>query len=212
MNRKIMLIPFGVIALVLLNAAVAYACTAWVGTFQVWGNKDSYSSSVVSWGTSPAGAFNMTQVIQGTAYASCLNSAQKAGYSCATNAQGKIKVKTGYNSYENNKLPGDSATSGYNYDINFYDDKTYDSSRNWLIDCMSPASGSIVFKRLGQVHVNTSGVIDRTSVGTVTSSGVAGPFNLPTTAWSKAANGGESAVCVSDAGAYYGNQIPLTVL
>lgn len=84
------------------------------------------------------------------------------------------------------------------YDINFLNGPAHFKSpdRDWQLDCMSGIAGPV---KIGQLKINQYGA--------------GGPKTLALPS-GLVANGpnDESAVCISDAGGAYGNQVPITIL
>lgn len=226
-NKKaIFMVPFGAVAGLLAIASVAYACTSWIGQFQVTGN-NTPSDTVTSDGKGTRTSFTMSQCVTGPVTKSTKNS-------------GSITIWTGTSPQDANcnnssnaadrRLPecgsggsGDLTCTGTNkrvYNVNFYNSKYptrpgYTDHTTWNEDCMSGLTSQGVVE-LGEVTVDSNGNIDSATVGANGGSGYdstnrTANFNLPGSLTADRSPK-ESAVCVSDNAAYYGNQAPLTVV
>ena len=143
-NRKVLLVPFGAVAVFLTLTAAAYACTAFNGSFTVVGGGTGGSGSVTANGTDAQGVPGMTQTVSG--------------------ATGALKGKTGSTvtvstgtATNGTKLPANT------YSINYYNSGPlgpgYEDHATWTTDCMTGGPGVA----LGTVTVGTAGTITSTS-------------------------------------------------
>lgn len=197
-RKRFILAPASAVALVLAVAAAAYACTVWRGTMTLRGN-DPSSGEVTVTGL----RVGMTQTVT-------------SGIAKATKNSGWFLVSTG-SAASNNKLPSkDASGNTKKYYIKFYNSTAsspgYSTHANWYTDCMAGGPGVL----LGSVTLNDSGQIASVQyVGSTTTlpmvPGVPVKFDLASGLKADTAPA-ESAVCISDPGAAYGNQAPLTLL
>lgn len=197
-RKRFLLAPASAVALVLAVAAVAYACTVWRGTMTVRGNHPS-SGEVTVTGL----RVGMTQTVT-------------SGVAKSTKNSGFFLVSTG-SAASNNKLPWkDSSGNIKKYYVKFYNSSAsgpgYSNHTTWSTDCMAGGPGVL----LGSVTLNEGGQIASVQY-------VGSALNVPAVPGAPVkfdlANGlnsdvspAESAVCISDPGAAYGNQAPLTIL
>ena len=182
MKRKLLCVPAGVIAVTMLLASEAFACTLFRGTFTIQGNASS--GKVVATGTGTG----MTQTVSG-------------GMARATASGGSIKIWTDKDAYGRG-LPRNT------YYVRYYNGTTcpptstrtscpgYTDHTHWSTDCMYGGRGVT----LGTVQVNGRGRIDKQPAA----------FSLPTSTADVGPQ--ESAVCISDNGGAFGNQAPLTIV
>lgn len=98
----------------------------------------------------------------------------------------------------NNKLPA------MDYLVRFYNGAGYSTHTQWAVDCMAGGPGVT----LGKVTVGTDGLITKQN-GAASAPAVL--FNLPGSLTPNVAPA-ESAVCISNANATFGNMAPLTIV
>lgn len=229
MHRKnrVLLVPFGVVAGLLVVASVAYACTAWIGQFKVTGNGTHV----------PTASDTVTVDGKGTRTSFVMDQCVDSSVAKSTHTSGSITIWTGESpqvSGCNNdpdaadrRLPecgsgGSPATcTGSNkrtYEVRYYNSQYgtlgngpgYDDHDTYNVDCMSTLlNGSV---QLGSMTVDSNGNIDSATGGTYNSTAKTANFSLPSGSQTHDQSPAESAVCVSDAAAYYGNQAPLTIV
>lgn len=193
MKKKFVLVPTAAIAVLLAFATVAWACTSWKGTFDVKGNRSDSGTVQSKGGNCLLGGMCQT-VTSPVAKADSSNGSftiATGAYSCGVLCTSKLPAGT--------------------YDVNFYNSQGaaggYASHSNWETDCMSP------------VPSPPTGFTTWAAAVTVNSSGVASPkspytsltYTLPNSL-SADSSPQESAVCISDSNANYGNQAPLTII
>lgn len=172
-------------------ATTVFACTAFVGTFTLNGATGSQVSTgndtCTNWTMTSTCTFNMSQTLSGT----------EAATSHTTSGQFTI-------AWSIPAANGEAAALVGTYEVNFVGGDAYDNRGSWKLDCMHGSSGS------GQVHLGNTTVAQDT----------VSPFNgkiTGTTTWnvpsSQVANSTspdqESAVCISDGSANFGNQAPI---
>ncbi len=168
-----------------LAAAAALTSTAFACTF--------FKGTLTITGNSSTTSVTATGDGSNMGYSSITSGIAKAS------SGGSVKVSTG--AVGTNKLPPSTQTR--TYQVNFYN-SVYPNSpgftnhTTWKTDCMTGDAG-------GQLGSNVT--IDNT--GKIV--GQPKTFTLPTGLTSDKAPA-ESAVCVSDNSALYGNQAPLTIL
>jgi hypothetical protein len=107
----------------------------------------------------------------------------------ASKTGGSIKLWAGADAY-GRKLPAKG------YQVRYYNGKGYSDHTHWVTDCMAGGPGVT----LGSATVTTQGKFSGQPIG----------FNLPASTANTSPQ--ESAVCVSDSFADYGNMAPLTIL
>ena len=187
-TKKILLMPFGVVAILLVVASASYACTVFRGTLTLSGN------------------------LGGTVTATGLRTGMvnriSAGVTKASAANGSVNVSTGTDGCCNRLPDKDSSGALRNYQINFFNGKGFDTHTHWFTDCMTFDAGVTV----AEVRLNALGQIAQRKVNGVYTN-VTQPVQVgmgrgltPNTA------GQESAVCISDDTALYGNQAPITIV
>lgn len=135
MKRKLFFLPAGAIAVTMLLASEAFACTLFRGTFTIQGNASS--GRVTSTGTGTG----MTQTVNGTV-------------AKATASGGSVKLWTDKDAYGRG-LPANT------YYVRYYNSSAtrpgYTDHYHWWTDCMYGSSGVT----LGTVQVNARGKIDK---------------------------------------------------
>lgn len=187
----------------LLVASTAWACTAFLGTFEVTGDgggtvkaigKDNFDKNDASNTT-----FTMSQDIEGRTEAT-------SGATGGGDA-GWFEVSTTKSKATNSKLPATNSEHPYRdrlvgkYRINYLNGPAYATHDQWTLDCMSyTVEETTRAIELGRVTVLDSGKIEGQPVG----------FDIP--AQTTADEVGESGVCISDEGGWFGNQAPITML
>jgi hypothetical protein len=169
-DKRILFVPFGAVALVMVLAASAFACTVFRGTFTVQGNASP--TKVTATGT-------------GTGMSSTISD----GIAKATDVGGSVKLWTGADPY-GRTLPANK------YFVRYYNGAGFKDHYHWQVDCMVGGPGV----DLGTVDVNSRGRIDKQPA----------QFALPVSTPNSAPE--ESAVCISDRGGAFGNQVPLTII
>lgn len=232
-SRRVTVAVFVAAAAALFAASAAWACTAFLGEFEVRGDQggtvkaigeDTYDKQT---GTA---TFGMNQTIEGSTTAT-------SGTTAASDPNeelGSVEIKT--SKTEDGYLPPSDGTDPTgddigNYDVNYVDGPSYQDHEQWTLDCMtyfeertldetSGGEAQGVTRKLGEVKVGNNGKIVEAIGGEKQTDGFWGPFDLPATS-SPSGEGdidlgvtqfGEASVCVSDDHGYYGNQAPITTL
>lgn len=183
MRRKRACIGFSGLLSLLAIASTAFACTAFLGSFTVTGNA---GGSVTVNGTDTPNTFTMTQTVNN-------------GIAKATKTGGSFSISTG-TATNGSKLPKNT------YGIRYYNSSSLlpgymgtGTSRQWVTDCMSAPFGT----KIGDTQVNSAGqVTGQTSFS----------FNNTLPLNTNPAGVRESAVCITDSSALYGNQAPITIV
>ncbi len=170
-KRKVLLVPFGGVALFLVVAASAWACTLFRGTFTIQGNASSTSVTATGLRT------GMVQTVS-------------SGIAQSNRSAGSVTVSAGPDRF-GVKLPAGS------YQVRYFNGAGYSDHTHWRNDCMAGTPGAVT---LGNVTVTSRGAIVGQPLG----------FSLP--ASTPTSGGQESAVCISDSFADFGNMAPLTIL
>lgn len=187
-KRRVLLVPVGGVAAVMVLAATAWACTVWKGTLTVSGDR---GGSVTSTGL-------RTGMVQRVS----------SGVTSASANGGWFKVSTGTDGccY---KLPWKKADGTVrNYEINFFNGEGYSDHTHFWTDCMTYDAGV----KLADVRLNKGGQIASLLSGG-TYQAVSQPLQvaLPS-GLAPNTTPQESAVCISDDTASYGNEAPITIL
>lgn len=186
--KKILLMPFGAVAIALVLTSAAYACTVFKGTLTIAGDR--------------GGSVTATGLRTGM-----VNSVTPAKtFASATN--GLVRVSTGTDGCCNRLPDKDSTGTLRTYQVNFFNGEGFDTHGHWYTDCMAGDAG--VTK--ANVRLNASGQIAQLQVGTNWAN-VQQPINV-TLGSGLTPNVGsqESAVCISDTSGLYGNQAPITIV
>ncbi len=221
--RKKAVLSSTVVAGVLVMASAAFACTSWIGQFQVTGNAGT-SGTVTADGKGTTTSFTMTQCVDSPIAKSTNGSPTRGSVTIWT---GQVNSGCSNITGADGRLPecgsgGSPATcTGSNkrqYDIRFFNSsygllgkQGYSTHTQWSQDCMN--GGILGATRLGGVEVDSSGNLSRVvDGGTYDSTTKKATFNLPTGVLNTDSGGKESAACISDTNAYYGNQAPLTII
>src|SRR5205085_9385667 len=108
-----------------------------------------------------------------------------------------------------NKLPNKDSTGALRtYVVNFFNGEGYDTHGHWYTDCMAGDNGITE----ATVRLNGKGQIAQQLVGG-SYQAVAQPLQLSLgSGLTPNVGTQESAVCISDTGASYGNQAPITIV
>lgn len=208
-RRKFLLVPFGGVALLLALVATAYACTVFRGTLSLKGNRAD-SGTVTATGLRTGMAQTVSSEI------------------ARSDKTGTVQVWTGADG--SNKLPHKKSDGTlYTYYLKYYNkafgvdvnrdgviDPGYSDHTHWMVDCMAGGPGEMMSK----VNLNSSGAINSLTPG---SSGATLSGNVVTLNLTRNYSGAtltstadvaptESAICISDPGAAYGNEAPLTIV
>jgi hypothetical protein len=183
---------FGLLAALAATAVVAttvFACTNLIGTFTVSGSGGgtvtATGTDTCTWNTPPNPPTNCTFGMAQTL----------AGSTSTLHGTGSFDITWTVNPSIAPDLP--SA-----YDVNFVGGEAYDNNATpWKIDCMDGAKGV----NRGQTTLDTN-PLDST-VGTLT-----GQTHFSVDPNAKANRAGqESAVCISDSAANFGNEAPIAL-
>lgn len=197
-KKKLLCVPFAAVGVCLLAGATAWACTTFKGSFHVTGNRADSGTVVVAGKT---GGMNQC-VDNGVARADRgANGSANEGF--ITIAVGTSAVGTCASS----TLPNNTYTIRYYNSVPLVPGYSgTGTARTWKTDCMSSLFG----KPMNSAN-NGSG----TSTTTVSGGVITGPtqfwFNSAT-ALNASSQPNESAVCITDSNANYGNQAPLTTV
>jgi len=188
MHKTRLVVGFGVAGVVLLASSAAFACTAWKGKMVVTGGGGSTTvigtASAMQYCSKPA---DNAAAPGGGAHGSSGSSITIAvsGATCGSTAH------LAKNTYFVNFVGG----KAYSYTLNATTHKRVYSS--FKADCMKAGNGVVPLSP-ATLSVPDSGV-------------ASGTFKLPA-GLSKNGPSDASAVCVSDNGAYQGNQAPLVIV
>ena len=195
--------PIGALAVVLVVAAAAYACTNYVGYMQVNGSGSTNTVTVTGLDTYGASAEGMQQTVSSNVAAAPTNGTFKV-YTSGVNTTNKY-LQAG--DYDVNVQNGNSSST-YGYTNHTTWNNPGGDCMTWTVDSNT--------KKVGTVHYNsgTDGVIDSATdlLGNnkYLGSGWAGNFSLPAL-MNTSPGSYEQAVCISDSGSHNGNQAPLDV-
>jgi hypothetical protein len=185
---KMLLMPFGAVAMTLLLTSAAYACTVFRGTLTLTG--------------SSGGSVTATGLRTGM-----VNSITSTKASAAANS-GWVRVSTGTDGCCNRLPDKDSSGAVRNYQINFFNGEGFDTHTHWYNDCMTGDAG--VTK--ANVRLNAQGQIAQLQVNGVYTN-VVQPVQVSLgNGLTRNTGTQESAVCISDSTSLYGNQAPITIL
>lgn len=225
-NKKLTAAASCAAAGLVLLGSTAYACTAYLGTFTVKGDAPQ-SQEVTATGLDVSdhtyainenNTWSMDQTVSGTfAKASAIN--------------GSVRISTGVAPNGSKLWRTNPRGALVVYDINYYNsDATvhqhgptpfgtfhvggpgYTTHDNWHADCMSPFYNEIN-EAQGFVHTPGTVAIGQVTVdenGVAEGSAAQRTFALP--ASNPDSGTQESAVCISDKQAYWGNQAPVTIV
>jgi len=186
--KKVLLMPFGAVAIALVLTSAAYACTVFKGTMTISGNA---GGSVTATGLRTGMVSNYTPA-----------------KTFASTSSGSVNVSTGIDGCCNRLPDKDAAGAPRNYQINFFNGEGFDTHTHWYNDCMTGDSG--VTK--ANVRLNSSGQIAQKLVsGAYTAVSQPLKVNLGS-GLVKNVGTQESAVCISDSSGLYGNQAPITIV
>lgn len=209
-------------------ASVAWACTAFLGEFEVRGDQ---SGTVKAIGEDDRNTFGMNQTIEGVT---------EATSGTSPDGPGSVEIRTSKTD-DNTKIPAsdDTDPSGNKlglYDVNFVNGPSYQDHEQWVVDCMTyfeertvdEATGGRAqseVQKLGEAEIGNSGQIKQAwdAQGNSLSknnAGFWGSFPLPATSTPsgqddvdlEATQFGEASVCISDDHGWFGNQVPVTML
>lgn len=186
----------------LMVASTAWACTAFLGTFEVTGDGDGMVTAIgedhYEKNDPSSTSFGMNQSIEGSTEAT-------SGATGGTDGAGSITVETGPTD-DGVKLPASDEPHPTReevgpYHVNFLNGPAYATHDQWTLDCMSYLiENTTEIIKLGEVIVGDNGKIE----------GQPTTFSLPDGTVPDEI--GESAACISDEGGWYGNQAPITML
>lgn len=230
-NKKFLMVLVTAVAGVLALGSVASACTAWIGRFEVTGDKGNNggtgTGTVVVDGKGSRTFFSMTQCVSDDVTHA---SASGGSVTIRTDTSPQASGCNNYPDVADRKLPecgsGGSApactgSNKRNYNIRFYNSGPagtlagYSNHTTWREDCMSTTSSPLSVK-LGTATVDSTGKLDSATVGSYGGNGFnaatkTAHFNLPS-GLNKDVPPRESALCITDNAAYYGNQAPVTIV
>jgi hypothetical protein len=206
-RKKLLLVPVGAIAGVLVVAASAFACTNYVGRMAVFGNNTGTGTVTVTGLQSYNEASQaMTQTVS--------SGIAKSDHTSSTWAQIWYGPEVAH---------GWKLATG-TYDVNFYNggnatNYSYTNHTTWHSpdpggDCMTWIVGGVVSK-LGTVHIDASGNIDSgagTNYVSYDSTTKYVKFSLKGTSTTTSVSPKESGLCVSDSTSVNGNQAPITIV
>jgi len=186
--KKLLLMPFGAVAAVLVLTSAAYACTVFRGTLTLTGN---LGGSVTATGLRTG----MVSRISSTKASASAN-------------DGWVRVSVGTDGCCNRLPDKDSTGALRNYQINFFNGEGFDTHGHWYSDCMTGDSGVT----RANVRLNSSGQIAQQLIGS-SYVNVAQPIQVSLgNGLTRNVGTQESAVCISDDSALYGNQAPITII
>lgn len=232
--KKFLLVPFGAVAIALAVAATAYACTAFVGYFEVTGNCDGVANTPTYCG----GNASETVHVEGQDDLDTFNMNQDVNTNVARvpASGGTVTIKTGI-AQNGSAIPDEYQGSNYNpYNVLYYNNtntdlsgnvrpgytgSASDDSRAWNVDCMDEDTGGLFSgngTKIGEATIGTMGSADEGEiVGVPTGQGTYNGDNTATYDLDDSLNTNtdgtsESALCIADDAYYYGNQAPFTVL
>ncbi|MDP9388266.1 MAG: hypothetical protein M3Q48_10260 [Actinomycetota bacterium] len=197
-KRKILAIPFAALAGVLVMTSMSYACTVWMGKFKVKGSAGT--GEVVAVGDPTTG---MKHKSVSSAYAINEN-----------NPGGELRLRVEPEaSGSSNKLPrfnSDGTVKKYYLRFDPFtssSDGDFPTHTAWKYDCMA---GSFGYTMGDYVTVDSNGYSYGGSVGGYWYRKI--QSTSATTPWDGTKYYNEAATCISDAGAGYGNQAPVTLV
>lgn len=172
-------------------ATTVFACTNFVGAFTVTGISGSQTATgndtCTDYTMTSTCTFNMAQTLSGT----------EATTSHTTSGQFSISWTVSTGGGGNPDIA--SAIAG-TYEVRFVDGDAYDNQGSWKIDCMAGSSGQTLTGTNGSTTL--SGVTGTLSGST--------SFKIPSGQVANSTSPDqESAVCISDSAANFGNEAPI---
>ena len=187
-RKRFLFVPLGGMSIACAVAATAFACTVFKGTLTVSGDR---GGSVTSTG------------LRG----GMIQSVSASGTSASRNG-GWAKVSTGTDGCCNRLPSKDSSGAVRSYNIRFFNGEGYDAHGHWSTDCMTYSAGV----DLAVVRLSSNGQIAEQLVNGSFKK-VNQPLQIPLGSGLTAnVAPTESALCISDASASYGNQAPIAIV
>lgn len=228
LSRRVTIAVFVAVVTTLLAASVAWACTAFLGEFEVRGDQ---GGTVKAIGEDDRNTFTMNQTIKGVT---------EATSGTSPGGPGSVEIRT-TETDDGTKIPASDETdpSGNTigrYDVNFVNGPSYQEHEQWVVDCMTYFTERTVdnatngeaqseVQKIGQAEIGNSGQINQAwdADGNSLSrndAGFWGAFPLPATSTPSGQDDvdlavtqfGEASVCISDDHGWFGNQVPVTML
>lgn len=196
-QKTLLLAPFGAIAAALVFASAAFACSIFVGVYEVKGNASDQSvkGTGKSWNGCQPGT--------------CMKNMIDGQTAVSSDSDASIIVQT----YPEPGTPQNRLPDG-EYDVTWLNGDTYRSHNNWKVDCMFLAGNDDIVV-LGQVDVE-GGELAPTTFD------LPDDELTPTTeTGGKNFRKGESSSCIASTannpndswgGGQWGNSVPITVL
>lgn len=204
-KRAALAAPFGVLTIVVVAAAAAYACTNYVGYMQLTGSGSGTNTVTVT----GLDTWNGPQWMQQTVSSAVVSAPTSGTFKVYTGGINTTDKYLRAGTYDVNVQNGNSSST-YGYTNHTTWNNPGGDCMTWTLDSNTKKVGTVTYNA-----GNTTGQINSAATwpaGTpvTVSSGWAGPFALPAL-MNTSPGSYEQAVCISSSDSVNGNQAPLDV-